>query len=63
MNQSRLTQRLSNSSKNIPSAATIPADKNEPLVRLYQRQTWCELAEHSRPLTSKLTRWCMSFMG
>ena len=41
-----------------PAAAAIPADK-----QLYQRQTWGGLAEHSRPPTGRLTRWCTSCMG
>ncbi len=41
------------------AAAAIPADKYEPSVRLYQRQTWRELAERSRPLTGRLTRRCL----
>jgi hypothetical protein len=35
-------------------AAAIPADK-----QLYQRQTWRELAERSRPPTGRLTCWCL----
>jgi hypothetical protein len=35
------------------AAATIPADKG-----LYQRQTWRELVERSRPPTGRSTRWC-----
>jgi len=41
------------------AAATVPPDKDEPAVRLYQRQTWRELAERSKPPTGRLTRWCM----
>ena len=36
------------------AAATISADK-----QLYQRQTWRELAERSRPATGRLTGWCL----
>jgi len=38
-------------------AAAVPPDKDEPAVRLYQRQTWRELAERSRPPSGRLTRW------
>ena len=34
-------------------------EKDEPVVRLYQRQTWRELAERSRSPTGRLTRWCL----
>jgi len=37
------------------AAATLLTDK-----QLYQRQTWRELAERSRPLTGRLTRWSTS---
>jgi len=40
------------------AAATVPADKT-----LYQRQTWGELAEPSRPRTGRLTRWCTRCTG
>ena len=40
------------------AAATIPADKE-----FYQRQTWREPVERSRPPTGRLTRRCPSCMG
>ena len=36
------------------AAAAISADRD-----LYQRQTWRELAERSRPPTGRLTGWCL----
>jgi len=39
------------------AAATISADKE-----LYQRQTWCEFAEHLRPRISRLTHWWLGCM-
>jgi hypothetical protein len=40
------------------AAATVPTDK-----QLYQRQTWRELAERSRPPTGRLMRWYTSCMS